>query len=168
MTDPGRRDHLPQPARIGPGGPDDAAQFARVMIAAVRADAPSFYDADQIASWLTGVDEDLFRRGFAEGERCLVARSGTEIVGFCSWRSGHVMGLYVAPRHARQGLASLLLRAVEGHLRETGCQTARLTAAQNAVAFYLANGWKATEQVDWTTRGGRVIPVTGMTKDLAG
>ena len=64
--------------------------------------------------------------------------------------------LFVAPEFRRQGVAEALMRAAEGHAKETGAVSlALLTAHDNAPAqaLYARMGWSRDEQFQrWTRR----------------
>ena len=88
----------------------DIAQLRDLYAAAVRGLAPGHYSPEQIAVW-SGYAEAPAFRDFILHPLTILATHDDEPIGFCGVaRNGHIASLYVHPSHARQGIASLLLR----------------------------------------------------------
>lgn len=86
--------------------------------------------------------EDFDRE--TEGERILVARKETQIVGFISiWMPDHfIHHLYISPSHQRTGAGSALLRSALRILNgEVSLKC--MVESKNAIQFYHANGFVA-------------------------
>jgi len=149
----------------------DAADMARVMRAAVRAEA-GHYPAALLAAW--GALPALYHRWAlaAGGEARVVATRGGRVVGFAGWRGREVTALFVLPAAAGRGLGRrLLARAEAGAARAAAgvAGPARLTvvAARGAVPFYLACGWRGGPAVRDPLPGGGGLPARRMWKQVA-
>lgn len=104
---------LPKPA-LRPMLPLDAPLLASIFRASIETLADEDYGEEQLAAWANAAsDEAAFAKKLAE---CLtlVATIGGGPVGFASLRGADKIDmLYVHPAVARQGVASLLLDALE-------------------------------------------------------
>lgn len=69
--------------------------------------------------------------------------------------------LYVAPEFRKLGIGAALVRAIEQHARDVGCNELHLYTGR-AAPFYARLGWIARERFDW--HGERL---TLMTRTLA-
>jgi putative acetyltransferase len=150
---------------IRPAGPSDESAIEAVYEAAIRAFGPEAYDDVQVAAWAAdGVDETGQAVGDVAGgddRHVFVAEENDEIVGFGRVRCdavpdappdrllelvdcavAEVTAVYVHPDHARAGVGSAILAALEDRAREAGATVVGLLAARNAVAFYEANGYE--------------------------
>lgn len=81
------------------------------------------------------------------GEPVLVATIDGRIVGFVSWwpPGDFVHNLFVAPDRLRCGIGGPLLRAALSRIgRPAWLKCDRKN--ENAIAFYLANGWEPHEE----------------------
>jgi putative acetyltransferase len=88
----------------------DISQLRALYAAAVRGLAPGYYSSEQIAVW-SGYAQGPAFMDFILCPTTLVATHDDEPIGFCGVEpTGHIASLYVHPRHARRGIASLLLR----------------------------------------------------------
>jgi [ribosomal protein S18]-alanine N-acetyltransferase len=105
------------------------------------------------------IDQECFPAGIAYSQRelksyirhqgaiTLVATDGERISGFIvvhSGATGHVITIDVIPAARRSGVGSLLLRAAENRMRESGSKAVGLeTAVDNlsALSFYKRHGY---------------------------
>ncbi len=72
-----------------------------------------------------------------------VAQLEDQTVGWAAVREGDYLdALYVAPRYARRGIGSSLLRLVEDELRARGVCAIRVDASWNSEAFYVHRGYE--------------------------
>jgi GNAT superfamily N-acetyltransferase len=113
--------------------------------------------APESARWVTQLAaSDRWTRVAVEPDGRIVglvswapARSGPE------WRTvpglAHVGALFVHPSRWRRGLASRLLDAALGAMREAGFARARLNTPEGSPAerFYAAHGWTRGAQSRW-------------------
>ena len=88
---------------------------------------------------------------------CLLVQSELEP---CHPVSPWLAGLYVAPEHRRQGVGSILVRAVEDQARERRYRRLYLYT-DNALAYYERLGWSIIDRIDW-----KGFPTALMTREL--
>ena len=69
-----------------------------------------------------------------------------QVTGFSNWffeePFGFIREFWVAPAHRRQGYGKTLLRLAEAYFAEHGMYRVILTPDDNAVNFYLTNGYE--------------------------
>ena len=105
------------------------------------------------------------------GQRFVLAEvakgKGGRLAGFCSWRPDGIVGLYIPPAWAGQGVASVLMDHAEDAILG-GAQLPCIHLAASALArpFYEKRGYRVIRQRDWKTRGGLVIEAFDMEKPV--
>lgn len=126
------------------------------------------YSEAETESWATGLKPEGYVRMMRErGEVFEVAVSGDgEIVGFCSTVKNKVMGLYVDPDWARQGIASTFLERAEARIAGSGHATVVIDAALSGLNFYLAREYSVEEEKLSESRGGLMLNVAILSKAL--
>ncbi|MEO1000539.1 MAG: GNAT family N-acetyltransferase [Pseudomonadota bacterium] len=153
--------------RLRPGRPEDAPALLALHRAAILTLGRAAYSAAECESWAAGLTEAGYVRAMAD-ERYIVAVDGAgALLGFASHRGEEVMGLYVAPGAARQGIGRRLLAAAESAIADAGHDRVRIGAALSAEAFYRAAGYRVIAPRPWRTRGGLTIRTLDMARDLA-
>ncbi|GGL52127.1 GNAT family N-acetyltransferase [Halocalculus aciditolerans] len=131
--------------RVRKATPRDAREVCAVHEASIAALGVDGYDDEQVAAW--GADRSPDDYAFDGPDAFLVAETDGRVVGFAalSPRPGdhldtaadaEVTGVYVHPDHARTGVGSRLLRALETVARVWDADTLALHASRNAVDFY--------------------------------
>jgi GNAT superfamily N-acetyltransferase len=127
------------------------------MRAAVRGQGDR-YPAAVRAAW--GSLPALYHRWAmtAGGERYLVAARGARLVAYAAWRGGELTALFVRPGEGGRGLGSRLLTRLETEARAGGARRLTMVAAQAAVPFYLAQGWRRGRSTRSPLPGGGVLP----------
>jgi putative acetyltransferase len=158
----------PPAIRIRVATPGDAPFIERVHRDAIRGAAGGPYSRAELESWATGLYPDRYRQAMDQlGERVLLAEAPSRgAVGFCSWRGGRVIGLYVIPDFTRHGIARRLLGMAEAAIEAAGHDHVTLGASLSALAFYERCGYRITRRRNWHTRGGLTLPVADMAKPL--
>jgi len=155
----------PRPAavRLRAATPADAAAMARVMRAAVRAQAGR-YPPRLLAAW--GALPALYHRWALSvgGEARVVALQAGRIVGFAGARGGEVTTLFVHPAFGGRGTGARLLAAAEALARRGARPRLTLLAARAAVPFYAAHGWRRLGPAPSPLPGGLALPATRMAK----
>jgi putative acetyltransferase len=150
-----------------PATAHDAPSIARVHVAAIGLNA-QFYTSEQIAAWSSDKQPERYVQALADGELMVVAVSPEgAIVGFASSMGDEVRAVYVDPKHARLGIGSKLLDALETEARSRGEFSLRLNASLGAVAFYAAHNYVEHERVFHRLRGGCRLECVPMSKALA-
>ena len=129
--------------------------------------AASSYSTAQIEAWLEGREPERYRRAMDAGEIMFVAElPDGSVVGFGSYQADEVRAVYVAPPHARRGLASRILACIEMHALRQGHSSLWLDASLGAVPFYAARGYARGEDGTHALRGGVELQCVRMTKQI--
>lgn len=145
----------------------DAPTIARVHVAAIRDLNSPFYTPEQIAAWSSDKQPERYVQALEDGEFMVVAELPEgDIVGFGSSMGDEIRAVYVDPGHARLGIGSRLLDALESEARSRGESSLRLDSSLGAVAFYTAHGYVARERVLHRLRGGCQLECVPMTKAI--
>lgn len=161
--------------RVRKATPRDADEVFSVHQAAIAELGIDSYDAEQVAAWGAGgspADYD-----FDTADAFLVAEANGRVVGFGSLSptpgdhlaspvDAEVTAVYVHPGHARTGVGSRLLRALETVARVWHADTLGLHASLNAVDFYEHAGFDRVRETTHDFSGDAHGTVVEMTKSL--
>ena len=122
-------------------GRELVGRLLEIRRAAFSAQAPAAYSAREVETLLNDVDPGELC-AMADDRRLFVARAGAGVAGCAGWQGERLRHVYVDPAFMRQGIASRLLRRVEGDYRDrTGAGEIRAGVALHALPFYLARGY---------------------------
>ena len=146
--------------------PADAPALARLFRASVEILAADEYSDDQRVAWAAASDDvAAFARRLANA-LTLVALRDREIAGFASFRNGHLDLLYVSPDHARAGVATTLVDAIEKLATARGLEEIETDASDVAHDFFKGRGYVATQR-NTVSLNGEWFANTTMKKKLA-
>jgi GNAT superfamily N-acetyltransferase len=172
---------------IRPARADEIDALEALIVLSARALSRGFYDARETEAAIThvfGVDTDLVADG-----TYLVAEEAGQAVGCGGWSrrktlfggdrfaaresglldpavdAARIRAFFVAPGHARKGIASALLEACEASARQAGFQRMTLMATLPGVPFYAAHGYQAGEASEHLC-GDVTVRFVVMNKDL--
>jgi putative acetyltransferase len=147
--------------------PADTAVLAAIFAAAIEELTGDDYNEAQQEAWAAiAVDEDAFGKKLAS-ELTLIATVQSAPVGFASLRGkDHIDMLYVHPGAAGQGVASMLLDALEKLAGGRGAKSLTVDASDNAQAFFAKRGYVA-KQRNSVTINGEWLANTTMQKTLS-
>jgi putative acetyltransferase len=126
--------------------PADAEALAALFRASARVLGAQAYSPAHVDVWAR-YPEDLeeFRARLAQGAT-LVALDGETPIGFGQLNpADYVNFLYVAPTHARRGVAQTIYDALEAQARKLGTATLRAAASRLSKPFFEKNGWAVVE-----------------------
>mgnify|MGYP005859316533 CR=1 FL=1 len=117
--------------------PNDCAGILACHVAAIRELCAQDYSGTQLSSWSSRLTPEGYLPAIASST-FLVAERAAEVVGFAEFApsSGEVVAVYVHPKHARQGVGTLLFRAIERAADESGIRELSLRSSLTAVSFY--------------------------------
>ena len=157
---------MPKPA-LRPFLPADTAVLAAIFAAAVEELTGDDYSEAQQEAWAAvAEDEDAFGRKLAS-ELTLIATLQSAPVGFASLKGkDHIDMLYVHPGAAGQGVASMLLDAMEKLAGSRGAENLTVDASDNAQTFFAKRGYVA-KQRNSVTVNGEWLANTTMQKTLS-
>jgi putative acetyltransferase len=146
--------------------PADTPVLAAIFAAAIEELTGDDYSEAQQEAWAAVADdEDAFGKKLAGG-LTLIATLQSAPVGFASLKGkDHIDMLYVHPGAAGQGIASMLLDALERLAGSRGAKSLYVDASDNAQAFFAKRGYVA-KQRNSVTVNGEWLANTTMQKTL--
>src|ERR1700692_1501160 len=158
---------LPKPA-LRPFLAADTPVLAAIFAASVEELTGDDYSEAQQQAWASaGDDGEKFGTRLAS-ELTLVATLQNSPVGFAALKGAdHIDMLYVHPSAVGQGVASMLVEALEKLAGGRGAQRLTVDASDNAQELFLKRGYVA-KQRNTVTVNGEWLANTTMQKALAG
>jgi putative acetyltransferase len=137
---------LPKPG-LRPFLPADTPLLAAIFTAAIEQLTGDDYSEAQQQAWASVADdEEAFGRRLA-GELTLIATLQNSPVGFAALKGAdHIDMLYVHPGAAGQGVASVLVEALEKLAGARGAGSLNVDASDNAVEFFEKRGYVANQR----------------------
>ena len=156
---------LPKPA-LRPFLATDTPVLAAIFAASVEELTGEDYSEAQQQAWAGAADdEEQFGKRLA-GELTLVATLQNSPVGFAALKGkDHIDMLYVHPGVVGQGVASMLLDALEKLAGGRGAKALTVDASDNAAEFFTKRGYVATRR-NTVTVNGEWLANTTMQKTL--
>lgn len=126
----------------------DAAATLKVFTAAILETASADYSAEQVEAWARPGRRDLaVWREAMRARDAVVATVESEVVGFSDVSaSGYIDMMFVSPRHARRGVARLLLAHVEARARREGVAELSSDVSITARPFFERHGFVAVAE----------------------
>jgi putative acetyltransferase len=157
---------LPKPA-LRPFLAEDTPVLAAIFVAAIEELTGDDYSEAQQQAWASAADdEQQFGKRLA-GELTLIATLQNSPVGFAALKGAdHIDMLYVHPTAAGQGVASMLVDALEKLAGARGAKTLTVDASDNAQPFFAKRGYVG-KQRNTVTVNGEWLANTTMQKTLA-
>ena len=146
---------------------EDTPVLASIFAAAVEQLTGDDYNESQQEAW-AGVtdDEDEFGKRLAS-QLTLIATLQNSPVGFASLKgAGHIDMVYVHPAAAGQGVASMLVDALEKLAGGRGAKSLTVDVSDNALEFFSKRGYVANQR-NTVTVNGEWLANTTMHKTLA-
>jgi putative acetyltransferase len=136
---------LPKPA-LRPFLPADVPMLAAIFVAAIGELTGDDYTEPQQEAWMAAADDEEFGRRLA-ADLTLIATLEGSPVGFASLRGAdHIRMLYVHPAVARQGVATLLVDALEKLAGSRGAKSLTVDASDTAQGFFAKRGYTAQQR----------------------
>ena len=157
---------LPKPG-LRPYLPADLPMLAAIFVASIEELTGDDYSEAQQEAWAAAVeDEEVFGQKLA-GQLTLIATIQSAPVGFTSLRGAdHIDMLYVHPSAAGQGVASMLVEALEKLAGARGAKHLVVDASDTAEPFFRKRGYIAMQR-NTVTLNGEWLANTTMQKTLA-
>jgi putative acetyltransferase len=157
---------LPKPG-LRPFLPEDTPILAAIFVAAIQELTGDDYSEAQQEAWAaTAEDEEQFGKRLA-GQLTLIATLQNSPVGFASLKGpDHIDMLYVHPSVAGQGVASMLIDALEKLAGARGAKILTVDASDTAERFFQKRGYVG-KQRNTVTINGEWLANTTMQKTLA-
>lgn len=146
---------------------EDTPVLASIFAAAIEQLTDDDYNEAQQDAWASVADdEDEFGRRLAS-QLTLIAILQNSPVGFASLKGAdHLDMVYVHPAAAGQGVASMLVEALEKLAGGRGAKSLTVDASDNALEFFSKRGYVANQR-NTVTVNGEWLANTTMHKTLA-
>src|SRR5258708_6722230 len=156
---------LPKPA-LRPFLSEDTPVLAAIFVAAIEELTGDDYSEAQQQAWASAADdEEQFGKRLG-GQLTLIATLQNSPVGFASLKGAdHIDMLYVHPSATGQGVASMLVEALEKLAGGRGAKSLTVDASDNATEFFSKRGYVA-KQRNTVTVNGEWLANTTMQKFL--
>lgn len=156
---------LPKPG-LRPLLPADTPVLAAIFVAAIEQLTGDDYSEAQQQAWASAADDEAAFGKRLAGELTLVATLQNSPVGFAALRGAdHIDMLYVHPGAAGQGVATVLVEALEKLAGARGAKSLTVDASDNATEFFTKRGYVA-KQRNTVTVNGEWLANTTMQKTL--
>ena len=145
--------------------PADVPVLAAIFAAAIEELTGDDYSEEQREAWASLAEDEEFGRRLA-ADLTLIVTVQSSPVGFASLRgTDHIRMLYVHPSVAGQGVASMLLDALEKLAGGRGAAKLTVDASDTAADFFRKRGYVA-QQRNSVTVNGEWLANTSMQKTL--
>ena len=152
-------------ATLRPYLPTDAPVLAVLFQASIEVLAEDDYSPDQRAAWAAAADEPAFAEKLAKGLTLLVGNEEGPL-GFGSLENNATISmLYVHPDYARNGVATLIMDALEKLAEARGTRAIKVEASDTAQPFFAARGYQPVQR-NTVTLNGEWLANTTMEKAL--
>jgi putative acetyltransferase len=136
---------LPKPG-LRPFLADDLPMLAAIFAASIEELTGDDYSEQQQQAWMAAADDEEFGRGLAS-DLTLIATLDGAPVGFASLRgTDHIRMLYVHPAVSRQGVATMLVDALEKLAAGRGAKSLSVDASDTAQGFFAKRGYTAQQR----------------------
>ena len=141
--------------------------LAAIFVASIEELTGDDYSEAQQEAWAASAeDEEAFGQKLA-GQLTLIATIQSAPVGFASLKGAdHIDMLYVHPSAAGQGVASMLVEALEKLAGARGAKHLAVDASDTAEPFFKKRGYIAMQR-NTVTLNGEWLANTTMQKTLA-
>jgi GNAT superfamily N-acetyltransferase len=126
--------------RISPFQASNAEEVAALIDRAIRQIDSSIYSPEVLAWWASQYTPEALRR-LSTNREIFVAVHQEVAVGTVSLEGGTVYALFVDPRFARRGVATVLMQHVESLARDRGVRVLMVPASLTAKLFYAGRGY---------------------------
>lgn len=139
--------------------------LAAIFAASIEELTGDDYSEEQQEAWMAAAEDEEFGKRLA-ADLTLVATLEGSPVGFASLRGNdHIRMLYVHPAVAGQGIATMLVDALEKLAGGRGATSLSVDASDNAQGFFAKRGYTA-QQRNSVTMGDEWLANTTMKKTL--
>jgi putative acetyltransferase len=147
--------------------PADAPQLVEIFRASIEGLTEDDYSAEQQEAWASAADDPESFAGRLATWLTLVATLSDEPVAFASLEgTDHIKMLYVHPEAARQGVATMLVDALEKLAGARGAKKLTVDASDTARDFFAGRGY-AADRRNSVFQAGEWLSNTTMAKTLA-
>jgi putative acetyltransferase len=157
---------LPKPG-LRPFLPADTPILVAIFVAAIQELTGDDYSEAQQEAWAAVAEDEATFGKRLGGQLTLIATLQNSPVGFVSLKGpDHIDLLYVHPGAAGQGVATMLVDALEKLAGARGAKSLTVDASDNAEPFFKKRGYVAMQR-NTVTINGEWLANTTMQKTLA-
>ncbi|MDF0517665.1 GNAT family N-acetyltransferase [Bradyrhizobium yuanmingense] len=136
---------LPKPA-LRPFLPADVPILAAIFAASIEELTGDDYSEAQQEAWMAAAEDEEFGKRLASDLTLIATLEGSP-VGFASLRGNdHIRMLYVHPAVAGQGIATMLVDALEKLAGGRGANSLSVDASDTAEGFFAKRGYTAQQR----------------------
>ncbi|WP_018320930.1 GNAT family N-acetyltransferase [Bradyrhizobium sp. WSM2793] len=136
---------LPKPG-LRPFLPADVPILAAIFTSSIEELTGDDYSEAQQQAWMEVADSEEFGKHLAS-DLTLIATLDGSPVGFASLRGNdHIRMLYVHPAVSGQGIATMLVDALEKLAGGRGAQSLNVDASDTAQGFFAKRGYTAQQR----------------------
>ena len=154
-------------AALRPFLPADTSVLAAIFVAAIQELTGDDYSEAQQEAWASAADDEAEFGKRLAGQLTLIATLQNSPVGFASLKGpDHIDLLYVHPGAAGQGIATMLVDALEKLAGARGATNLTVDASDNAEPFFTKRGYVGMQR-NTITVNGEWLANTTMQKTLA-
>lgn len=154
-------------AALRPMLAEDAPMLAAIFVASVEELTGDDYSEAQQEAWVQAAEDDVAFGKRLAGQLTLIATIQSSPVGFASLKGAdHIDMLYVHPSVAGQGVATMLVDALEKLAGARGAKTLTVDASDTAEPLFRKRGY-TPKQRNTVTLNGEWLANTTMQKTLA-
>nr|GAJ34602.1 hypothetical acetyltransferase yafP [Bradyrhizobium sp. DOA9] len=155
---------MPKPA-LRPFLPADVPVLAAIFAASIEQLTGDDYSEAQQEAWMSAAEDEEFGKRLASDLTLIATLEGSP-VGFASLRgTDHIRMLYVHPAVAGQGIATMLVDALEKLAGGRGAKSLSVDASDTAEGFFAKRGY-AAQQRNSVTINDEWLANTTMKKTL--
>ena len=145
--------------------PADVPMLAAIFVASIQELTGDDYSEAQQEAWMSAAETEEFGKRLAS-DLTLIATLDGSPVGFASLRGAdHIHMLYVHPAVGRQGIATMLVDALEKLAGGRGAAALTVDASDTAQSFFTKRGYSA-QQRNSVTMNDEWLANTTMKKTL--
>lgn len=156
---------LPKPA-LRPMLAEDAPMLAAIFAASIEGLTGDDYSEAQQEAWAQAADDEAAFGKRLAGQLTLIATIQSSPVGFASLKGAdHIDMLFVHPSVAGQGVATMLVDALEKLAGARGAKTLTVDASDTAEPLFRKRGYTA-KQRNTVSLNGEWLANTTMQKAL--
>ncbi|MBW7967840.1 GNAT family N-acetyltransferase [Bradyrhizobium sp. BR 10289] len=154
----------PKPG-LRPFLPDDVPMLAAIFTASIEELTGDDYSEAQQQAWMEAAESEEFGKHLASDLTLIATLEGSP-VGFASLRGAdHIRMLYVHPAVSGQGIATMLVDALEKLAGSRGAAALTVDASDTAQNFFAKRGYTA-QQRNSVTMNDEWLANTTMKKTL--
>lgn len=136
---------LPKPG-LRPFLPDDVPVLAAIFAASIEQLTGDDYSEAQQQAWMERAEDEEFGKQLASDLTLIATLEGSP-VGFASLRGAdHIHMLYVHPAVSGQGIATMLVDALEKLAGGRGAKSLTVDASDTAEGFFAKRGYTAQQR----------------------